>query len=487
MSFKTLRAGWNDFWFKPVPPTPIAFYRILFGAMVLSYFALLSADTLMWFGQKGLITRETAAKLHPWPHINLFHLLPAGDTWVIALFALFLLAALCLTLGLFTRFSAFLLWLALLSVHKRNPLMMTNGSIFMQIACFYLIFSRAGDAFSLDRLIRKKQGGVSVPPPLSAPWAQRLIQIQLATLYFWTFYWKIHGSQWLDGTAVYYVARMEEFWRFRIPFLFDHLLTIKLLTWGTLLFEFSLGVLIWFRPLRIPLIAAGIFFHFMLDLTLNIPYFQWAMITAYALFLEPEHRPLPKTARKGGGTPTPAGAWKILITFFILFHLTAMCLSDLPFPALQEKLVKQNPACRFIARYMHWGGMAHSWQMFAPKAPDWSSRVDAEVIFKDGSWKIWESPRMGNAGFLEKWLGTLPNRWKTFLYAYRPTWPDIARYIARLYAGQPGNPPQSVKIIRSMTRIGPPDRKNLQPVPKSYNYEKRIEMIYYPVSPEDLK
>ena len=288
MKLNALRAGWDDFWFKPASPAPIALYRILFGAMVLSYFAALSVDTLMWFGQKGLLTRETASRLHPWPHINLFQLLPPGDAWVIALFALFLLAALCLTLGLFTRFSAFLLWLALLSVHRRNPLMIGGGGIFMQIACFYLIFSRAGDAFSIDKLIRKKWGSASGPPTLSAPWAQRLIQIQLATLYFWTFYWKIHGSQWLDGTAVYYISRVEDYWRFHIPFLFDHLLTIKLLTWGTLLLEFSLGVLVWFKPLRTPLIAAGILFHLMLDVTLNIPYFQWVMITAYATFIYPE-------------------------------------------------------------------------------------------------------------------------------------------------------------------------------------------------------
>ena len=288
MRLRTISTAWNEFWFAPCSPTPIALYRILLGLLAFSYNCLLAPDLLMWFSDRGLVSVKTAWEMYP-SQIDLFAPLPLGDGFMVAFFALFTIACLTLTLGLFTRVSAVVVWLGIISIRHRNPLLVTSGNIFLGIAAFYLIFSHAGDALSLDRLRRIRKGTESGPPPLKPPWAQRLIQVQLATLYFWTFYWKAQGPPWVDGTAVYYVTRLEEFWRFRIPYLFQHLWTIKVLTWSTLAIEFSLGTLVWIRQARYIVLAAGILFHLGLDLTLNIPYFQWVMIITYATFIEPEH------------------------------------------------------------------------------------------------------------------------------------------------------------------------------------------------------
>jgi predicted DCC family thiol-disulfide oxidoreductase YuxK len=54
----------------------------------------------------------------------------------------------------------------------------------------------------------------------------------------------------MNGLAIYYSSRLIEFYRFPTPYIFEHLWTIKLMTWGTLVIEFALGALLWIKELR---------------------------------------------------------------------------------------------------------------------------------------------------------------------------------------------------------------------------------------------
>jgi hypothetical protein len=62
---------------------------------------------------------------------------------------------------------------------------------------------------------------------------------------------------------------------------------LRIGSWFTLLLEFCLGVLIWFRPFRYPLLLLGLFFHLSLEYALNLPMFEWDILAAYVLFLDP--------------------------------------------------------------------------------------------------------------------------------------------------------------------------------------------------------
>ena len=59
------------------------------------------------------------------------------------------------------------------------------------------------------------------------------------------------------------------------------------MTWGTLLVEFALGALVWFRDLRYPVLLAGLLLHLGLEYSMIIQLFQWVMISAYVLFIDP--------------------------------------------------------------------------------------------------------------------------------------------------------------------------------------------------------
>jgi hypothetical protein len=58
-------------------------------------------------------------------------------------------------------------------------------------------------------------------------------------------------------------------------------------TWSALALEFSLGVLVWIKKLRYFILALGLIFHLYLEYSLNVPMFQWVVLSAYVLFIDP--------------------------------------------------------------------------------------------------------------------------------------------------------------------------------------------------------
>src|SRR6516164_5819746 len=86
-----------------------------------------------------------------------------------------------------------LVFLCLTSIQQRNLYITHGGDTFLRLAGFFLIFAPAGAALSLDRLIGMWRGKDSGVRPRS-PWAQRMIQIQLALVYLTTFLVKIKGA-----------------------------------------------------------------------------------------------------------------------------------------------------------------------------------------------------------------------------------------------------------------------------------------------------
>ena len=296
MTLRAFRKAWEKFFFAPQSPVPIAVFRILYGACVLVTLILLHSDWLDWYGVHGWVSRTTIRTLEPGIRLDLFALLPQGDRWISAFFFVFLGFALLLTVGLWTRISSVVVFLCLASMQERNPFITHGGDTFLRVTGFFLVFAPAGSALSLDRLIRayRKGEGLEVTP--KAPWAQRMIQFELALVYIMSCCWKMKGHAWLNGSALYYVTHLHEIQRFPLPGWTQNSAVLKLGSWYTLILEFSLGVLIWFRRFRYPLLLLGLLFHLSLEYAFNLPMFQWDVLTAYVLFIDPADLALCGTA-----------------------------------------------------------------------------------------------------------------------------------------------------------------------------------------------
>jgi hypothetical protein len=285
MSLKTAWRAWKQFFFEPQSPVPICIFRILYGLMVTATLLLLHADWLTWYGAHSWASLATMLKVQPGARLNLFTLIPGNDKEIQLFFWFFLLFAILLTIGLWTRVSSVIVFVCLTSLQQRNLFILHSGDTFLRVTGFFVMFAPAGVAFSVDRLLRGQEPAMRQYPP----WPQRMIQFELALLYFVSFCWKSMGESWVDGTALYYVTHLTEIQRFPLPAFLDQLWILKLGSWFAMALEFSLGVLIWFKELRYPLLVLGLLFHLSLEYAFNIPLFQWDVLCAYVLFVDAGH------------------------------------------------------------------------------------------------------------------------------------------------------------------------------------------------------
>ena len=286
MTLRGLFRSWNEFFFKLQSPAPVCLFRILYGVILIANLLMLRLEWLMWYGPHAFTSLITTHFMFRGPTMSLFEILPQTDLAINIFFWAFLACAVMLTAGFMTRFNAVAVYVCLGSIHMRNGFILNSGDTLMLVCGFFLMFAPSGALYSVDHWMRVRRGrGDAVP--MCSPWAQRMLQIQTAVVYFATFYWKSLGILWVNGTAVYYALRLEDFQRFPLPPL-HNLYLIKTLTWSTLVIEFALGVLIWFKETRYPVLLAGICLHIGIEYAMNIPLFEWMIVATYVNFVEPE-------------------------------------------------------------------------------------------------------------------------------------------------------------------------------------------------------
>ncbi len=280
---------WNRWWYGETGGGPLGLTRIALGLLVLAYIALLWPERMLWFSEQGLLSIAQSDLFNERnghvPRIDFLH----GVTTLHGLsvfFGVFAAAALLFTVGLWTRASAITVWACLLSVHDRNVPIHNSGDTVMLVMVAYMALAPSGAACSLERLGRIWRGREGDLPPPIVPWAQRLMQLQIATVYLCTSLSKLTGAQWRSGMAVYYPLHLPDSARFPVPWMdSSHVWLIQLLTWGALGIELALWTLVWFPRLRLWVLGAGILLHLGIDYSLNIPLFSALMIASYGVFL----------------------------------------------------------------------------------------------------------------------------------------------------------------------------------------------------------
>jgi hypothetical protein len=275
-----MTSRWNRFFYEPLDTLPLALCRIVHGVAALLTAAFLFPERFVWFGDRGLISLKTANAISIVPVTSLFHWVRDPEPWITPLLIAMMIAGTTLAIGFFTRTSAAIVFVLLMALHHRTPMILNGADVLLRINSLFLAFSHAGATLSVDHRLHPAQ---SAEQP---PWAQRLMQLQLSVVYLGTVYWKLHGIAWIDGTAVYYVLSTAQFQHAGNGF-FIPLVLSRIATWGTLIIEFASGSLIWIPRLRNVTIAAALLLHIGLEIAINVPLFQWLMIGSLLLFIDP--------------------------------------------------------------------------------------------------------------------------------------------------------------------------------------------------------
>lgn len=286
-SLKNFASEWNKFFFEERPVEGLAVFRIVWVGLIFCYYLLDAGNITDFYGPQAIVSAETSRSQFQHLQLNVFNLFIPSDEATRGLFFIYGMALFASLIGLFTRYSLLVAFILMTSFHQRNVWLLSSAEVLMRTITLYLVFSPCGHSLSVDNLLSKHYEQFK-RPKVYPVWTWRLIQIQLSVVYLWTFWHKLKGDSWIDGTAVYYATRLETMTNFTIPYLMNSMTFLKFMTWSTLVLEFSLGILIWFKELRKPLILVGIAFHLGIELVMSIPFFELIMISLLMNFFTPE-------------------------------------------------------------------------------------------------------------------------------------------------------------------------------------------------------
>jgi len=286
-SLKSFAYCVDKFFFEEKPTEGISLFRIIWISIILINYIFDYQNLSDFYGPDALISLDTVKGQFAFFHANLFHLSDGSYEFTNGLYIFYGFAILSSLIGFYTRPSLIAVLFCMVSFHQRNIWTLSSSEVLMRIVTILLIFTPCGHSFSVDSLVGKffKKFKKKRNAPV---WGQRLIQIQLSVVYLWTAWHKLKGETWFDGTALYYATRIENLTNFSVPYILDSLMCLKFMTWGTLLLEFSLGLLIWFKEFRKPLILLGFIFHLGIEFIMSIPFFEWIMVALLLNFYTPE-------------------------------------------------------------------------------------------------------------------------------------------------------------------------------------------------------
>lgn len=204
--------AWSRVWFQTRPIAPLEITRMGIGAVLLLQYGLAMPHLFNFWGDDGWMPRALAMQdISPWSQ-SVFFYFTAQWQWI-AFHGLFLLCCAAFMVGWRTAWVKWILLIGQISYHHRD-VNLTYGVDHI-LACLLLILCVApvGRAMSLDRVravrAAKRRDLAARLPPYASPWVGaciRLMQIQMAVLFFYSGIAKV-GSTWWDGDAIWYLRR----------------------------------------------------------------------------------------------------------------------------------------------------------------------------------------------------------------------------------------------------------------------------------------
>jgi hypothetical protein len=271
----------------PADTRVLAGIRVGYASLLLIHWWAFLPDVEMLWSDQGVLPlselRAVASGVVP----TLFYLLPRETTFVFVAYGLLGLHAFLLLVGYRTRLQAAAVLIWLVSFQNRNPLILNGQDAVLRLIGFWLLLLPIGDAWSLDAALA---GGGTRGTIRADAWPLRLLQAQVALVMLAAGIWKLRGDDWIDGTALHYVTRLDGFWgNLPVPDAFlSSAPALRFLTYATLAVELTVPLVIWIPKLRRAALATAVGFHLALAYAMNLFLFEWIMILGWCAFLRPE-------------------------------------------------------------------------------------------------------------------------------------------------------------------------------------------------------
>jgi predicted DCC family thiol-disulfide oxidoreductase YuxK len=309
-----VRGGWDTFFFTPADPTALGLIRVATGLLAMWSLLVFGLDLHDYFGADGWAEPSAIQMVQRAPTWSFWFQVPDGAlrlAWIgcLAVLAMYVV-------GLFSRWTAILAWVIVVSTVRRVPIALFGFDQVISPLTLYLAATGAsGQAVSLDRFLRRWRQSRSsaaagpsqswavvagarpgrqvrpdepgVPAPtISANLSLRLIQLHLLLIYAMAAMGKLQGPSWWDGTATWKTMTAGEFVVGDFTPMAEWPLLINLLTHASLALELLYPILIWIAVARPMVLACAVAMHAGIALmSPGLTEFTLAMLTANLAFV----------------------------------------------------------------------------------------------------------------------------------------------------------------------------------------------------------
>ncbi|MFD3661633.1 HTTM domain-containing protein [Streptomyces sp. NPDC058659] len=273
-----------------------------------------------------------------------------GRVWFELVYGLAVLSAALLLVGWHTRAVSVVFMVGVLSLQNRSVFLGDGGDNVLHLAAIYLVLTRCGQVWSLDARRAARRAALGAREDVAGPllwivlggfllattwfgdvtgewwlpvllwvlwlghglwWLVRrmapgeprtlldvlanlthnaalvVIMAEVCLIYATAGWYKIQGSRWQDGTALYYPLHLDYFspWPALSELLGSSGIMVMLLTYGTVIVQVAFPFTLFHRKVKNVLLVAMMLEHAGIALLLGLPVFSLAMISADAVFL----------------------------------------------------------------------------------------------------------------------------------------------------------------------------------------------------------
>jgi hypothetical protein len=287
--------AWNRFWFLPSDPLTLSLVRVLTGLIAFYTVLTYTPDLVLLFGPDGLLPVEGILRLRgdltSFSYLN--WLRTPDQLWAAHVAGLAVLGL--FTVGLFTRVTAILSLVVVLSYVHRAPVLTSEMEPVLAFVMFYLCLGPSGAYLSLDRLLARRKttatAASAAPTAQITSWAAtvavRLIQVHLAIVYVMMILAQLNENTWWDGTAMWWLAGNRQSAMLNLTWLHEHPWLVNAWTHSFVLYEAAFVVLAWNRLAAPLMILLGCFAWCLLAIVTGLAPLAAIMIVASLAFLPP--------------------------------------------------------------------------------------------------------------------------------------------------------------------------------------------------------
>ncbi len=269
--------GWNQFWYWPSDPTPLACLRIGIGLFVFYWILTFTPDLQQYFGPGGMLDVEEIRALRTMPTVtgqrvlgfSVLDYVSDEPALLWATHVIALIVALAFTAGVFSNITGSITTLLFLSYIWRGQVLATPLEDVAAMLLFYTAISPCGAVLSIDRC-RKDSAAAAGPVAAEAPscessWATvttRLLQIHICAIYLMMVFAKLRSAVWWNGEAVWWLIATPDSRLIDLTWMASYEKLYNAWTHAIVLFEITFPLLIWNRLFRPLVVAASVIIWF---------------------------------------------------------------------------------------------------------------------------------------------------------------------------------------------------------------------------------